>query len=118
MGMLLVPNHLTWLWMFLVGVGSSCAFSAVLIFVVERSPDLDHAAALSGMAQAVGYGIGATSPFLFGALNDLTGSWTAPLAMVLAAMVPFTWAALGAARPGLVGQSRSPDRPAPSVAAP
>lgn len=114
-GMLAAPTTLTWLWMVLMGMGGSTAFAAVLIFIVQRSPDTAHAAALSGMVQAVGYGIAATSPFLFGALRDLTGGWTAPTAMVLVAMGPFLWAALGACRPGFVGQGRHDDLPTPAV---
>lgn len=102
-GMLLAPATLPWLWMLLLGMSGSSSFAAILIFIVQRSPDAAHAAALSGMSQAIGYTIAATSPFLFGALHDLTGGWTAPNLMVLAAMVPFLWAMLGASRHRLVG---------------
>ena len=67
------------------------------------------------MSQAVGHAIAATAPFLFGALKDLTGGWTVPTAMVLLAMIPFLWAALGACRPILVGSAAFP-APAEAVA--
>jgi len=105
-GMLLAPATLPWLWMLLLGTSGAASFAAVLMFIVQRSPDAAHAAALSGMSQAVGYTIAATSPFLFGALHDLTGGWTAPVLMVLLAMIPFLWAMLGASRHRLVGQRR------------
>lgn len=103
-GMLIAPATLPWLWMLLLGMSGSSSFAAVLIFIVQRSPDAAHAAALSGMSQAVGYSIAATSPFLFGALHDLTGGWTVPVLMVLASMAPFLWAMLGASRHRLIGQ--------------
>jgi CP family cyanate transporter-like MFS transporter len=103
-GMLLAPAALPWLWMLLLGMSGSSSFAAVLIFIVQRSPDAAHAAALSGMSQAVGYSIAATSPFLFGALHDLTGGWTVPVVVVLGSMGPFLWAMLGASRHRLVGQ--------------
>jgi CP family cyanate transporter-like MFS transporter len=103
-GMLVAPTTLTWLWMILLGMSGSSSFAAVLIFIVQRSPDAAHAAALSGMSQAVGYSIAATSPFLFGLLHDLTGGWTVPVVMVLCAMAPFLWASLGACRHRLVGK--------------
>jgi len=104
-GMLVAPTMLTWLWMVLLGMAGASSFAAVLIFIVQRAPDADHAAALSGMAQAVGYAIAATAPFLFGALKDVTGGWTAPTLLVLATMAPFLWASLGACRPIFVGSA-------------
>jgi CP family cyanate transporter-like MFS transporter len=104
-GMLLAPTTLTPIWMVLMGMGGASSFAAVLIFIVQRSPDAAHAAALSGMSQAVGYSIAATAPFLFGALHDLSGGWTAPTVMVLLTMGPFLWASLGASRPMFVGRA-------------
>jgi CP family cyanate transporter-like MFS transporter len=103
-GMLVSPVTLTPVWMLAMGIAGAGSFAAVLLFIVERSPDAAHASALSGMSQAVGYAIAAVAPFLFGALHDLTGGWTPPILVVLAAMVPFVWAALGACRPVQVGQ--------------
>ena len=104
-GMLVAPVTLTPVWMISMGIAGAGSFAAVLLFIVQRTPDAAHASALSGMSQAVGYGIAAVAPFLFGALHDLTGGWTAPILVVLAMIVPFVWAALGAGRPVLVGQA-------------
>lgn len=43
-----------------------------------RTGNHHQAASLSGMAQLVGYAI-AAGPVAFGALRDLSGSWTLPL---------------------------------------
>ena len=53
-----------------------------------RSPDPGHAAALSGMAQSVGYLLSAGGPVLFGVLRDVTGAWKVPLALLLTVDMP------------------------------
>lgn len=117
-GMLVAPASLPWLWMLLLGMSGASSFAAVLIFIVQRSPDPAHAAALSGMSQAVGYSIAATSPFLFGALHDLTGGWRVPVLMVLAAMAPFLWVMFGASRHRMVGEPDAPAMSADAAGAP
>lgn len=117
-GMLVAPASLPWLWMLLLGMSGASSFAAVLIFIVQRSPDPAHAAALSGMSQAVGYSIAATSPFLFGALHDLTGGWRVPVLMVLAAMAPFLWVMLGVSRHRMVGEPDAPAMNADAAGAP
>jgi CP family cyanate transporter-like MFS transporter len=82
-GLLLSPASWTILWMILFGIGAGSSLSLALMFIVLRSPDAGHAASLSGMAQAVGYTIAASAPFLFGALRDLTGGWEASMVMIL-----------------------------------
>ena len=103
-GMLVAPATLTVIWMLALGIGGAASFAAVLLFIVERSPDGAHATALSGMSQAVGYGIAATAPFLFGALHDVSGGWAVPTGLVLLTLAPFFWAAMGASRPVMVGR--------------
>jgi len=91
-GVLVAPATVTLLWMVLFGVGGGAALSLALMFIVLRAPDTAHAAALSGMAQAIGYTVAAFAPFLFGALHDLTGDWRASVAMILLALAPTLWA--------------------------
>ena len=47
---------------------------------------------------ALGYLLAAAGPPLLGGLRDLTGGWSWPVAVLLAALVPMTWAGWGAAR--------------------
>ncbi|WP_369140809.1 MFS transporter [Modestobacter versicolor] len=71
------------LWIVLAGAGGgSCIVLALSLFGL-RTHDHHQAAALSGMAQSVGYALAAGGPLLLGALHDGTGSWTAPLAVLL-----------------------------------
>ena len=40
------------------------------------------------MAQSIGYTLCAVGPLLVGLLHDATGSWTVPLVLLLALLVP------------------------------
>ena len=42
------------------------------------------------------------TPLVLGALHDGTDGWTWPLVLLLAAVVPMTWAGWGAARPAVL----------------
>jgi MFS transporter, CP family, cyanate transporter len=55
------------------------------------------------MAQSVGYGLSAIGPVLFGGLHDLTGSWTAPLITIAAAMAVLTLIGSLAGRDRVIG---------------
>jgi CP family cyanate transporter-like MFS transporter len=55
------------------------------------------------MAQAIGYCLAATAPFLVGALKDLTGRWEASVAVILMSLVPTLIAGWLASRRALVG---------------
>ncbi|MGN6031416.1 MAG: CynX/NimT family MFS transporter [Thermomicrobiales bacterium] len=105
-GMLVLPALspvLTAIWLILLGTAGASAMACTLMLMVLRSPDTEHAAAISGMSQAVGYAIAGVSPFLFGALHDLTGTWTVPTVVILATVVPIVWAGLGASRDRMLG---------------
>ena len=83
-GLLLSSGEQPALWAILLGLGSGAWFSLALMLLILRSPDAEHTAALSGMAQSVGYGIAAAAPIALGAIHDVTGSWTLPLVVFLA----------------------------------
>ncbi len=67
----------------LLGVGCGSGFSLSLMFFTLRTKDGYDASELSGMAQSIGYSLAALGPVLFGGIHDLTGSWTAPLYMLV-----------------------------------
>ncbi len=98
LGLLVAPGTATTLWVVLLGLGQGACFSLALTFFALRAPDPEHAAALSGMAQSVGYLLAAAGPSLFGVLRDATHSWTVPLALLFAVTVCLLLAGLGAAR--------------------
>jgi len=103
LGLLVAGSTAATLWVVLLGLGQGASFSLALTFFALRSPDAGHAAALSGMAQSVGYLLAAGGPFLFGVLRDATGSWKVPLTLLLAVTVSLLIAGLGAARDAHVG---------------
>ncbi|GAB3053727.1 CynX/NimT family MFS transporter [Virgibacillus ainsalahensis] len=67
----------------MMGIGCGSGFSLSMMFFTLRTKDGYEAAELSGMAQSFGYLLAALGPVLFGGLHDVTGSWTAPLLMLL-----------------------------------
>jgi MFS transporter, CP family, cyanate transporter len=103
LGLLVAGSTASTLWVVLLGLGQGASFSLALTFFALRAPDAGHAAALSGMAQSVGYLLAAGGPFLFGVLRDATGSWKVPLALLLTVTVCLLIAGLGAARDAHVG---------------
>jgi MFS transporter, CP family, cyanate transporter len=98
LGLLVAGSAGSTLWVVLLGLGQGACFSLALTFFALRAPDSQHAAALSGMAQSVGYLLSAGGPFLFGVLRDATHAWTVPLALLLAITACLLVAGLGAAR--------------------
>ncbi|MET9930082.1 MFS transporter, partial [Streptomyces sp. NPDC006324] len=82
-GLMVAPVEGAWLWSALLGVGQGGAVGLALTLIVLRSGDAVTAAGLSGMAQTVGYLLAAAGPLAAGALHEATGSWTAPICVVL-----------------------------------
>ena len=105
LGLLVAASTATVLWIVLLGLGQGACFSLALTFFALRAPDSEHAAALSGMAQSVGYLLAAGGPFLFGLLRDATHAWTAPLTLLVAVTVCLLITGLGAARDAHVGRA-------------
>lgn len=97
LGLMLAPEAAP-LWVTLIGLATGTCFVLALSFLSMRAADARQAAALSGMAQAVGYSLAAVGPVLFGALHDVTGGWTVPLAALALAAVAQVLAGLGAGR--------------------
>ena len=97
LGMLLAPG-LALLWAVVVGLASGICFVLALLFFTLRAADSFSAAALSGMAQSIGYLFATSGPVLFGALHDVTGGWSVPLLVVMAAAFVQTCVGLGAGR--------------------
>ena len=98
LGLLLLGDTAGTLWVVLLGLGQGACFSLALTFFALRAPDSQHATALLGMAQTVGYLLAAVGPSLFGVLRDATHAWTVPLVLLLAVTVCLLVAGLGAAR--------------------
>ena len=61
------------------GFGSGGTMILGLTFIGLRAHSAHQAAALSGMAQSVGYLLAACGPPLMGKIHDASGSWHIPL---------------------------------------
>ncbi len=101
-GLLLAPDAYV-VWSVVAGLAQGASIALALALIVLRSRTADVARSLSGTVQSAGYLIGATGPFLLGALRDATGSWTVPLLALLGAIVAMAAGAWGAGRARLVG---------------
>jgi CP family cyanate transporter-like MFS transporter len=101
-GLLTVPG-LYLVWASIGGLVQGGGIGLLLILFVLRTSGARTARALSGTVQTIGYLVGSTGPFLLGALRDGTGSWTAPLAVLLVAVVFMSGGMLWACRDQLVG---------------
>jgi CP family cyanate transporter-like MFS transporter len=97
-GLLTAPTTGTLVWVSAFGLAQGAGFALALTLIVLRSATPLMAARLGGVAQCLGYLLAAAGPPLLGALHDVTDGWTWPVAFLLGALVPMTWAGWGAAR--------------------
>ncbi|MHA7277172.1 MFS transporter [Arthrobacter sp. Hz1] len=84
-GLALVPD-LILLWIILGAIGCGSLIVIALSLFSLRTVNHPQAASLSGMAQSVGYGLGAVGPVMFGGLRDVSGGWTLPLLVTASIM--------------------------------
>lgn len=78
LGLALAPD-LMLLWVFLGALGCGSLIVIALSMFSLRTASHPQAASLSGMAQSVGYALGAAGPVMFGGLHDVSGGWSLPL---------------------------------------
>lgn len=88
------------LWTLFFGFGSGATMILGLTFIGLRASSAHQAAALSGMAQAVGYLLAACGPPVMGKIHDANGDWHIPLIAV--ALISVAMAVFGA----LAGRDR------------
>lgn len=81
LGLLIAPAGIAF-WVLPVGLASGASLSMSLTLMAERARDHDSSAALSGMAQSVGYIVAAVGPVVFGWVHTVTGSWSWSLALL------------------------------------
>ncbi|MBS4751889.1 MFS transporter [Nocardioides sp. zg-ZUI104] len=82
-GLWLAPAGGAWVWAALLGAGGA-VFPVVLSFFAMRTTTVAGAAALSTMAQSIGYLLAAAGPFLVGVLHDVSDTWSLPCALLVA----------------------------------
>jgi CP family cyanate transporter-like MFS transporter len=87
-GLAVAPVHAAYLWMTLLGLGQGASISLSLSYIAWRSPDARHTAQVSTMAQGFGYLLASLGPIGIGAVHTASGSWTVPLVVLAALLVP------------------------------
>ena len=97
-GLLVAPRSGALLWVAMLAVGHS-SFPLVLALLGMRARTVAGTVALSAFAQSVGYLLAAAGPLLIGVLYELTGTWVAPVAVLIGALVVHATAGLVAGRP-------------------
>jgi CP family cyanate transporter-like MFS transporter len=103
-------------WVLVLGVSQGSCLGLAIFFMLARAPDAGVAASLSAFSQSVGYLVAAAGPLVVGLLHTATGSWTIPVALLLALGAAELATGLLAARPLLLPAGPAP--PAVSDASP
>jgi CP family cyanate transporter-like MFS transporter len=87
-GIIVAPMSAPYLWAVLLGLGQNSTFPLALMLIVLRGGSVATTEGLSTMAQSVGYMLAAIFPLAVGAMHGAAGSWTPPLILLLALLVP------------------------------
>ncbi|GAA1722246.1 MFS transporter [Fodinicola feengrottensis] len=85
LGLAIAPTRGTVGWVVLIGLGP-LLFPLTLTLINLRTRTTAGATALSGLTQGAGYLLGGLGPLALGVTRQLTGSWTVPLALLLATL--------------------------------
>lgn len=94
-GLIWLPQYLLF-WSGLMGFGGASIFTLSLMLFSIRTQSLESAQDLSGMVQAIGYGVAFFGPLILGKLYEKTGTWELSLYVLFALMcvnVIFGWLA-------------------------
>ena len=100
LGLLLAPE-LFLVWVVFGGLGQAGGFVVIFTTLVRVARGGGEAAGMSALVQGGGYVIAASSAPLTGFLHQLSGGWTVPMLVIVAAIAIFTvcvLAGVGAAR--------------------
>jgi CP family cyanate transporter-like MFS transporter len=108
-GLMVAPGAIV-MWVLIAGLSSGASLSMSLTLMAQRARTPDASAALSGMAQSVGYLIAAVGPVLFGALHAGFGGWTVSLGLLGLVLLAQSVTGVLAGRPRFVLDARQPHR--------
>ena len=100
-------------WILVLGLGQGASLSLAIYFTMARAPDPAAAASLSAFAQGTGYLVATVGPLTVGFQHTATGSWTIPIAMLLAITGCQLAAGWQAARARTLPRSQPAAAPAP-----
>lgn len=101
LSLLAAPATLPWLAAVLL-TAAHCGYPLAITMIGLRAREPSASAQLSGFVQSLGYAMAAAGPFAIGVLRDVTGTWTAPLTVLMGCMVVQLLTGLVAARPRCV----------------
>ena len=82
-GVVLAPEA-AYAWVVAMGVANGAMFALVLTLPLDLEDEPRRVGALVGMMLGLGYTIGAVSLLVLGAIRDATGSFAAPLWIIIA----------------------------------
>jgi MFS transporter, CP family, cyanate transporter len=97
LGILVAPRAAA-LWVMIQGAGAGPGLILALSFMGLRARTPTTAAALSLMAQSIGYLLAALGPILFGFVHEHVGGWTAALLVAFSIAIVQGFFGLGAGR--------------------
>ncbi len=98
-GLVYAPLGGAAVWALILGAGQNAALALAIFFTAARAPHPAAAASLSAFSQSAGYLLASLGPIGVGLLRSETGSWTAPVAVLLVLTAILLVAGLLAARP-------------------
>ncbi|MGK0716599.1 MFS transporter [Leucobacter sp. W1153] len=101
LGIVLWPDAII-VWLTIGGLAGGGSLTMALTLMAMRARTSEHATALSGMAQSLGYLIAAIGPFAFGAVLGASGGWIAPFALIWGAAVAQISLGVSVGRPRFV----------------
>jgi len=101
LGLLLSPLDGTLIWVCALGIGVS-SFPLCLTLINRRTRIAHTASSVSGYVQGIGYGLACLGPIGLGLLREVSGSWSLPIVVLAAAVVPGVIAGWFACRPRFV----------------
>lgn len=106
-GVVAIPGAV-YLWVVAMGVASGGMFALVMTLPLDLEEEPRRVGALVGMMLGLGYTIGAVSPFVLGAVRDVTGSFSGSLWLLVAFCVLLLVSVVALPRPS---PSRGNDSP-------
>lgn len=95
-----LPTPLLALAAIILGAGGGASFTLCLMLFAQRGETVAESAALSGMAQTIGYLLAAIGPLGCGWLKDLSGGLTLPVMVMMVVLALQSLSGVFAGKPG------------------
>jgi CP family cyanate transporter-like MFS transporter len=109
-GVVVIPGAV-YLWVGAMGIAAGGMFALVMTLPLDLEDTPGRVGALVGMMLGLGYTIGAISPFVLGAVRDVTGSFSGSLWLLVAFCVLLLGSVVALPRPSASRVNDSRDEP-------